>query len=254
MNRLENKNILITGATSGIGYASVIAAAKEGANIIFTGRNSEKGANLLELVTSEHPEQKFIFQQAELLNKNDLENLWRSALTNFTQIHCAFNNAGIEGDVAKFNESTEENWHKVLDTNLNAVWQLMKFQVQHMLEMGVGNIVNMSSTSGLVGNGFGMSAYAASKHAVIGLSKSVALEYAKENIRVNVLCPGFVETPMVAGLCDTNPKFRKRFLQCHPNGRFGKPEEIAQALVYLFSDDSAFMTGHTMTLDGGLTV
>lgn len=252
--KLKEKNILITGATSGIGYASAIELAREGANLIITGRNNDKGLELKAELSKKHPEQNIYFHHADLLIKQDIINLWSFVLSKFSQLHCAFNNAGIEGELAAFDESTEENWSVVMNTNLNAVWHLMKIEVHHMLEMGYGNIVNMSSTSGLVGNGFGMSAYAASKHAVIGLSKSIALEYAKDNIRVNILCPGFVDTPMVTGLCESNPKLKKRFLQCHPSGRFGKPNEIANALVYLLSDDSAFMTGHSMILDGGLTI
>lgn len=252
--KLNGKNILITGATSGIGYAAAEATAREGANLIISGRKHDAGNELQMKLKDKHPNQNFLFVKADLLQKNNIHELWRTTLTHFPQIHCAFNNAGIEGEAAKFNESTEANWNKVLDTNLNAMWHLMKGQIAHMLEMGYGNIVNMSSTSGLIGNGFGMSAYAASKHAIIGLSKSVAREYAKDNIRINILCPGFIETPMVTGQCKINPKLRKRFLQCHPNGRFGKTSEIANALVYLLSDESKFMIGHTMTLDGGLTI
>ena len=251
---LSNKNVFITGATSGIGLVSTKAVANAGANILFSGRNHDVGEHICDELSKKHPEQKFVFFCADLLKQYEIDVLWQGAINHFGQIHCAFNNAGIEGETAKFGDSNFENWTKVLDTNLNAVWRLMKKQVNHMLQHGYGNIVNMSSTSGLIGNGFGMSAYAASKHAIIGLSKSVALEYAKENIRVNILCPGFIETPMVRGLCEQNPKLKKRFLQCHPIGRFGKPEEIANALVYLLSDDSAFMTGHNMILDGGLTI
>lgn len=117
-----------------------------------------------------------------------------------------------------------------------------------------GNILNMASTSGLVGNGFGMSAYAASKFGVIGLTKSVALEYAKQHIRVNAICPAFVETPMISSICEKNPKLRRRFESCQPVGRMGKPEEIANAVLYLLSDESSFITGSAFVIDGGLTI
>jgi len=123
-----------------------------------------------------------------------------------------------------------------------------------MLETGKGNILNMSSTSGLVGNGFGMSAYAASKFAIIGLTKSVALEYAKQNIRVNAICPAFVETPMIEAICQKNPKLKRRFESCQPMGRMARPEEIANAVIYLLSDESSFTTGTSFIVDGGLTI
>jgi len=130
----------------------------------------------------------------------------------------------------------------------------MKYEIEHMLKNGYGNILNMSSTSGLVGNGFGMTAYAASKFAIVGLTKSVALEYSKSNIRVNALCPGFVETPMIDSICDKNPKLKRRFEACQPIGRMAKPNEIANAVHYLFSEESSFITGTAFVIDGGLTI
>lgn len=130
----------------------------------------------------------------------------------------------------------------------------MKNVIRHMLDNGKGNIINMSSTSGLVGNGFGMTAYSASKFALIGLTKSVALEYAKQNIRVNAICPAFVETPMITSICNENPKLRRRFEACQPIGRMARPEEIGDAVVYLCSDESSFMTGTSFVIDGGLTI
>lgn len=246
------KNILVTGGTSGIGRASVIKLAENGANLIISGRNKEKGELVRKEASAYGVKAKFI--QCDVTNKSDIERLFDLALSEFASIDCLFNNAGIEGAVAFFRESTEENWDQVFNTNLKGAWYCMKIAIKHMLISGKGNILNMSSTSGLVGNGFGMTAYAASKFAIVGLTKSVALEYAKQNIRVNALCPAFVDTPMIDAICAENPKFKRRFEACQPVGRMARPEEIANAVVYLCSDESSFITGTAFVIDGGLTI
>ena len=252
MQRLLGKNIVITGATSGIGKASAIRLAESGANLIISGRDENKGQLIINEIVDKKGRAKFI--KCDVTNKNDVENLFNVAINELGTIDGLFNNAGIEGEIASFAESTEENWDNVINTNLNGVWHCMKNVISHMLANGKGNILNMSSTSGLVGNGFGMTAYAASKFAIIGLTKSVALEYAKQNIRVNALCPAFVETPMIDNICKENPKLKRRFEACQPIGRMGTPEEIANAVVYLLSDESSFITGTSFVIDGGLTI
>lgn len=251
-NCLAGKNILVTGATSGIGRASAICLAEQGANLILSGRDLDRGIAIQDEVKNIGVKAKFI--PCDVSDSLEIEYLFKQIFDDFDILHGAFNNAGIDGEIAMFNESSESNWDKVLNVNLKGIWHCMKHEINHMLKHGGGSIVNMSSTSGLVGNGFGMTAYAASKHAVIGLTKSVALEYAKQNIRVNALCPGFVETEMIDKLIATNPSFKRRFVACHPIGRMGKPEEIGRAVVYLCSDQSSFMTGSHMVLDGGLTI
>jgi len=250
--RLSGKKVLVTGGTSGIGEASVIALANNGADVVFCGRNIERGQAIEAATNTNGSRVKFV--KADVAVEAEVNALFQQAIEFLGDINCAFNNAGIEGEMTSFNDSSKENWDKVLNANLNSIWLCMKKEVNHMLDKGQGTIVNMASTSGLVGNGFGLSAYAASKFAVIGLSKSVALEYAKKNLRVNTICPGFVETPMVEDMCEKVPKMRRRFVACHPMGRLGKAEEIANAIVYLLSDESSFMTGHAMVLDGGLTI
>lgn len=249
---LSNKKILVTGGTSGIGEATIKELIRNGAKVAFCGRNVERGNKIIQDLKESKSNLKFV--RADMTCEKEIENFFYETKEFLGEINCAFNNAGIEGEIANFNESTKENWENVLNTNLNSTWLMMKKEINHMLEIGEGNIVNMASTSGLVGNGFGLSAYAASKFAIIGLSKSVALEYAKSNIRVNTICPGFVETPMVDRICDNYKSMRRRFVACHPIGRLGNPEEIANAVAYLFSDKSAFMTGHNLVLDGGLTI
>lgn len=250
--KLFEKNILVTGGTSGIGRMSAIKLAENGANIVISGRDKEKGADVLEQVKLFN--QEAIFIQCDITDRNNVEQLFKEIFTHFNRLDCAFNNAGIDGDITAFHDSTEENLNNVLNTNLKGTWYCMKHEINHMLAQKKGAIINMSSTSGLVGNGFGATAYAASKHAIIGLTKSVALEYAKMNIRINAICPGFVETPMVESICAKNPRLRRRLIATHPIGRMGTVEEIANAVVYLCSDESSFMTGHPLVIDGGLTI
>lgn len=252
MKRLSGKNIIVTGGTSGIGEVSAIKLAENGANLIISGRNEEKGRAIVREIITNNGTAKFI--KCDVTDKNEIENLFDSAISQFGTIDCLFNNAGIDGEIATFADSTEENWDSVISTNLKGTWYCMKSVIKHMLVNGSGNILNMSSTSGLVGNGFGMTAYAASKFAIIGLTKSVALEYAKQNIRVNALCPAFVETRMIDNICRENPKLKRRFEACQPIGRMAKPEEIANAVIYLFSDESSFITGTSFVVDGGLTI
>lgn len=252
MKRLSEKNVVITGGTSGIGRLSAIKLAENGANVIIAGRNADRGNAVVEEIIENNGLAKFI--QCDVTNKNEVENLFNLSASHFGSIDCLFNNAGIDGEIASFADSTEKNWDSVINTNLKGVWYCMKSVIRHMLANGKGNIINMSSTSGLVGNGFGMTAYSASKFAIIGLTKSVALEYAKQNIRVNAICPAFVETPMITSICNENPKLRRRFEACQPIGRMAKPEEIGNAIVYLCSDESSFMTGTSFVIDGGLTI
>jgi len=252
MKRLLGKNIIVTGGTSGIGRMSAIKLAENGANLIICGRDEKKGASVVQEITDNTGKATFV--RCDVTNKNDVENLFELAASELGSIDCLFNNAGIEGKIASFEDSTEENWDHVFNTNLKGIWYCMKNAIKHMVIHGKGNIINMSSTSGLVGNGFGMTAYAASKFAIIGLTKSVALEYAKQNIRINALCPAFVDTPMVDAICQENPKLKRRFEACQPIGRMAKPEEIANAVIFLFSDESSFMTGTSFVVDGGLTI
>lgn len=251
MKRLEGKNIIIIGGTSGIGYSSAIKLATNGANIIISGRDDVMGASIVREIKKIGVKAKYI--KCDITNKHQIKNMFDEALLFFDRIHCAFNNAGIEGEISLFTESTEENFDKVMDTNLKGTWWCLRYEIDHMLANGGGNIINMSSTSGVAGNGFGMTAYAASKHAIVGLTKSIALEYAKQNIRINALCPAFVETLMVDSICEKNPKLRRRFEACQPMGRMAKPEEIADAVLFLSSDESKFITGNSFIIDGGLT-
>jgi NAD(P)-dependent dehydrogenase (short-subunit alcohol dehydrogenase family) len=168
-------------------------------------------------------------------------------------LDCAVNNAGVGGDMTPTDLREEATWDMVLGINLKGVWLSMKYELAPMLEQSYGSIVNVSSAAGLVGFRYA-SAYSASKHGVIGLTRSAALEYARKNIRVNAVCPGFTETPLVAELNSNNPKMVEATINAIPMRRLGTPQEIAQAILWLCSDDSSFVTGHAMAVDGGTVI
>lgn len=167
----------------------------------------------------------------------------------------AVNNAGISGDIFPFHETSDELLSDVMETNFFGIWRCLQHEIQYFLAHNkTGSVVNISSTSGLIGNGLGLSPYASSKHAIIGLTKSLALEYAQNHIRINAVCPGFVDTPMTDRAMEFSSKLKKRIPFMHPMGRVGTPEEIANAVLYLSSDESTFTTGSSVVVDGGLTV
>jgi NAD(P)-dependent dehydrogenase (short-subunit alcohol dehydrogenase family) len=166
------------------------------------------------------------------------------------RIDFAFNNAGIEGTQALTPECSAENWDRVIDVNLRGVWLCLKYQIPEMLKQGRGSIVNCSSIAGLIGFP-GIPAYVASKHGVIGLTKTAALEFAKKNIRVNAICPGVIQTPMIDRFVHGEAKIQKQFIDGEPVGRIGTPEEIAAAALWLCSESSSFVTGHSLIVDGG---
>ena len=170
----------------------------------------------------------------------------------YGRLDCAHNNAGIGARPrAPLHESTEETWDRVLSINLKGVWLCMKYEIIQMLKQGGGTIVNTASVMGLVGSWTGSGAYNASKHGVVGLTKTAALEYATSGIRVNAVCPGYIRTPLLEATLTSRPEMEEQIVARHPVGRMGKPEEIAEAVVWLCSDAASFVTGHTMTVDGG---
>jgi len=185
----------------------------------------------------------------------EVEALVRQTVATYGRLDCAFNNAGIEGTMGPWTaESSEENWRRVLTINLKGVWLCMKYEIAQMLQQGGGAIVNTASAAGLIANPGG-SAYVASKHGVNGLTKTAALEYAKQGIRVNAVCPGMVRTPMAKRIFKARPQFvgAEALATMQPVGRMGQPEEIAEAVVWLCSDAASFVTGLPMAVDGGMT-
>jgi len=246
--QLDGKVVLITGAGSGIGRASALTFAREGAKVMVADLIVEGGEETVQLVKNADGEASFV--KVDVSNAADVEAMVNKVVEVYGRIDCAHNNAGIEGQLASTDEYAEEMFDKVIAINLTGVWLCMKYEILHMLKQGSGAIVNTASGAGLVGTA-GMSAYVASKHGVVGLSKTAALEYAKSGIRVNSVCPGLIQTPMVERLTNAQPQLGEALIAAEPIGRTGRPEEIAESVVWLCSDAASFVTGHAMSVDGG---
>jgi NAD(P)-dependent dehydrogenase (short-subunit alcohol dehydrogenase family) len=182
----------------------------------------------------------------------EVEAMVIKTIEKFGRLDCAVNNAGIPGIKCPIVDYPEENWSQVLRTNLTGVWLCMKYEIPQMLKQGKGAIVNISSAAGLIGTPE-ISAYTASKHGVVGVTKAVALEYAKAGIRVNAVCPGSIRTALMENMLAQHPELEKYFLEAHPIGRMGTANEIAEAVLWLCSDSASFVTGSIMTVDGGVT-
>jgi NAD(P)-dependent dehydrogenase (short-subunit alcohol dehydrogenase family) len=247
--RLFNKVALVTGASSGIGRAAAIAFASEGAKVVLASRNEESTLQTLRMV--EECGSEGIFVKTDVSVEKDVENLIQKTLETYGQLDCAFNNAGVSGPAGPLFQLAEQDFQQVVDVNLKGVWLCLKYEIPAMLARGGGSIVNMSSAAGLIGAA-GTAAYTASKHGVVGLTKVAALEYAKANVRVNAVCPSVIDnTVMIEQLKVVNPGVYNYLLGTHPIGRIGQPEEVAQAVVWLCSDEASFITGAALPVDGG---
>ena len=245
---LENKVALITGGTTGIGRDTAVLFAKEGAKVVFTGRREAEGNETLKLVRAAGGEGLFL--KSDVSKSADVQMMVQKTVEKFGRLDLAFNNAGVEGVWLPLADQTEENWDYVHNINLKGLWRCLKYEIQQMIKQGIGGaIVNMSSVAGV--KGFpGAGIYIASKHGVLGLTKTAALECAAAGIRVNAVCPAVIETPM-ADRAFADPAFSKAVLAMHPLGRFGKPIEVAEAVLWLSSDKSSFTTGQFIAIDGG---
>ncbi len=247
--RLENKVALVTGGGSGIGRASALAFAREGAKVVVDDVVVGGGEETIGMIKKAGGEAIFI--KADVSKAAEVEAMVNRAVEAYGRLDCTFNNAGIEGAIATTAECSEEDWDRVIAINLKGVWLCMKYEIPQMLKQGGGVIVNTASVLGLVGMAE-LPAYVASKHGVAGLTKTAALEYAKSGIRVNAVCPGVIDTPMVQRGIAISPEFEAQVTTAEPVGRMGKPEEIAEAVVWLSSEAASFVTGHTMAVDGGM--
>jgi NAD(P)-dependent dehydrogenase (short-subunit alcohol dehydrogenase family) len=247
---LHGKVALVTGGGSGIGRATALAFAREGAQVVVADVVVEGGEETVARI--KHTGGAATFVKTDVARAAEVEALVAAAVATYGRLDCAHNNAGIEGVEAFTADYPEEDWDRVVAINLKGVWLCMKYELPQMQRQGSGAIVNTASIAGLVG-AYRMPAYVASKHGVAGLTKAAALEYAKAGIRVNAVCPGVIRTPMVERFFfSRHPRAETRLTAAEPVGRLGTPEEVAEAVVWLCSDAASFVTGHTMTVDGGM--
>lgn len=249
MGRLEGKVAIITGAASGIGKATAELFAAQGARLVLADWHGEAGAVLADTLQKRGSEAVFV--QVDVSKAEDVQRMVQTAVEQYGRVDIVFNNAGIEGEQAPTGEATEENWDRVIDVNLKGVFLGMKYGIQQMLQNGGGAIVNNSSVAGLVGFA-GLPAYCAAKGGVVQLTRAAAMEYATQNIRVNCVCPGVILTPMIERFTSANPEAMDALKQMEPMERLGTPDEIAKAVLFLASDDSSFVTGTVVPVDGGL--
>lgn len=249
MKKLENKTVFITGGLSGIGKACAIAAAKEGGNIVIADMNSADNKSAMAEITSINT--KAIFIECDVSVFTHLQVAIQKTVDTFGTLDVALNDAGIGGEANKIGEMTEHAWLKVINVNLNGVFNSMHHELLQMSKQKNGVIVNIASILAKVGF-LGSSHYVAAKHGIIGLTQTAALEYATEGIRVNAICPGFIDTPLLskAGIKE-NTELKQQLVNLHPMKRFGKSEEIASGFMFLACSESSFITGTTLEIDGG---
>jgi NAD(P)-dependent dehydrogenase (short-subunit alcohol dehydrogenase family) len=248
--KFENKVVLITGATSGIGKATAKAFGVTGAKVVFSGRREPEGkATEAELRDAGID---CLFVQSDVSNETEVEALVQTTVEKFGRLNCAFNNAGIEGFSKPLHEQAIEDFDKLMAINARGLFLCMKYEIQQMLTQGSGAIVNNSSMHGLVALS-GTSPYVASKHAVMGLTKSAALDYAKQGIRINAVNPGSIATEMIDRGLNQIGITADNLASMVPMGRIAQAEEVAQAVVFLCSDAASYVTGQPFVVDGGFT-
>ena len=248
--RFNGRVALVTGAASGIGRSTALAFGEKGAKVVLADVLADQGRETVDRIEAAGGEA--IYVPADVSRPADVERLVKTTVDTFGRLDCAHNNAGIEGAApagTEFHNFPEDVWDRVLSINLKGVWLCMKAEIAQMLTQGGGTIVNTASIAGLVG-GFG-GAYSAAKHGIVGLTKVAAVEYATRGIRVNAVCPGVIQTPMIERVFARRPEVEQSYIAGGPVGRFGRPEEIAAAVVWLSSDADSFLTSVALPVDGG---
>ncbi|HET6915116.1 MAG TPA: SDR family oxidoreductase [Acidimicrobiales bacterium] len=248
MGELSGKVAFVTGGSAGIGRAAAMALAAEDAAVVVADVDSARGSEVATEIRDKGG--RALFVRTDVSDDAQVAAAIAETVRAFGGLDLAFNNAGIEGAQAITHECTPENWTRTLTVNLTGVWQCMRHEIPAMLKRGGGSIVNNSSVAGLVGFN-GIPAYAASKHGILGLTKTAALEYAEQGIRVNAVCPGVIDTEMIERFTGHQPDFEAALLATEPVGRLGRPEEIADAVVWLCSSRASFVTGQAIAVDGG---
>jgi NAD(P)-dependent dehydrogenase (short-subunit alcohol dehydrogenase family) len=246
---VKGKVVLITGGSSGIGEATARLFASQGSKVVLSARGSENGVAVAADIDSSGGHAEFI--QADVSRAEDVENLIEEILNRHGRVDCAFNNAGIVGTHGPLADYADTDWDSVIQTNLSGVYYCMKHELRAMLANGGGAIVNNASIMGHRGNPVFGPAYGASKHGVIGLTKTAALQYADKDIRINAVSPGVIETPMVAADMGSDSAVYDMVRAWHPMGRLGKTAEVASAVYWLCSEGAGFVTGQAIGIDGG---
>jgi NAD(P)-dependent dehydrogenase (short-subunit alcohol dehydrogenase family) len=246
--RLQGKVAIVTGGGSGIGRATSLAFAREGARVMVADLIVDGGEETVKMIHSAGG--GAVFVRTDVSKAQEVKAMVDKAIEAYGQLDCACNNAGITSSGVSVSRCTEESWDRIIAINLKSVFLCMKYELPKMLKSGGGSIVNTSSVMGLVADG-GHPAYAASKHGVIGLTKTAAIQYAKAGIRVNAVCPGIIRTPMSEKSFADNPEMKAAAIAMQPMDRFAEPEEVAQAIVWLCTNEASFITGHALPIDGG---
>ena len=248
---LAGKSAIITGGGSGIGRAAALIFAREGARVVIADVAEEGGRETVEMIRAKGGAAQF--QRCDVARAVEVESLIATTVKAYGKLDCAFNNAGIGGAQRKTADYDEAEWDRIMAINLKGVWLCMRAEIRQFLaQSSPGAIVNTASAAGLVAS-HSMPAYTAAKHGVVGLTKCAAIEYARTGIRINDVCPGVVDTPLVADMIAQVPKLAGRLDQVEPVGRKARPEEIAEAVAWLCSDRASFVTGASISVDGGIT-
>lgn len=242
----KGKVAIVTGGAFGIGKATAIEFAKHGANVVIADVVEDN--ETLDAITK--AEGNAIFVKCDVSKENEVKAMVKATVGHFGRLDFAFNNAGIEGLASSTTDCSNENWDRTINVNLKGVWLCMKHEIPEMLKTGNSAIVNCASIAGLVGFP-NLPAYTASKHGLIGLTKTTAFEFAKAGLRVNAICPGVIKTPMIDRFTGKKKEAEQQFIAGEPIGRMGKPEEVASVVIFLCSDGASFITGHAMAVDGG---